>query len=112
MSVLAQHIKALEELRDDPFSNGGYMVNNLMYNYPDVLTKIDKETFLQYSKEYICSLLQNLHARFPHTALISKLGMLDPRNVGKATPAHMIELGRHFDKGPSCGMSLGPIGSW
>ena len=73
------------------------MMSDLFYNYPDVLTNIDKEAFLQHSKKYTCSVLQNLHAQFPHATLNSQLGMLDSRNIGKATPAHKIELGGDFD---------------
>ncbi len=47
-------------------------------------------------QNYIETVIKNIRHRFPQPRLVLLLGYLDPRNVHKATPFTIMELGDTF----------------
>ena len=56
------------------------------------LADADLPAFKRQAQQYLSALLENLRNRFPQ-AHLSLLGLLDPRNVDKANPSLVLELG-------------------
>ncbi len=69
-----------------------------MLELEDTLKALDiaKEVTPQFTttaSRYLTAAIDNIHGRFPQAHTLTLLSYLDPRNVSKATPATIIELG-------------------
>ena len=91
--LLNQHINALETLKGDVFKGGYLLELKVSASHASKLAEVDLPNFTRKAQEYLSALLENLRNRFPQAHLLSLLGLLDPRNVEKATPSLVIELG-------------------
>ncbi len=83
---------ALQALKDTPLQ-GGYMLE-----LEDTLKAVDvaNEVTPQFTitaSQYITAVIDNIRGRFPQAHTLTLLGYLDPRNVAKATPVTINELG-------------------
>lgn len=57
------------------------------------LADVDLPAFKRQAQQYLPALVENLRNRFPQAHLLSLLGLLEPRNVDKANPSLVLELG-------------------
>ena len=90
--ILDGDLSALQALKESPLQ-GGFMLA-LEDTLKDLkITEDVTHQFASTASQYVTAVIDNIHNHFPQAHTLTLLGYLDPRNVSKATPPSINELG-------------------
>ena len=90
--ILDGALSALQALKESPLQ-GGFMLA-LEDTLKDLeITEDVTHQFESTASQYVTAVIDNIRNRFPQAHTLTLLGYLDPRNVSKASPPSINELG-------------------
>ena len=99
--LITSFLTSLSDLKANPFKGGYLSTLPEMLSTQGISAPLDQESFKAQAQSYIARVIENIKTRFPQ---VTCLGYFDPRNVEKATPTVMLEVGEML---PLMGTSYG-----